>query len=258
MNAKGANVFMEESSEFIGSMPSVPQPEPSTGNAQQRPAQNNLGLAIGMFLCALCLLVFPTYAHTDDLGTGIFYGVGGIMLSILLSAVCGSVMKRFGKGRPPASPSPGPRPAPKKNPWLQRLNELLFGVVLFLLGLFLLTSPGVPDLGYVSLLGLPVMVIGIGLLFFGIVRSIFGDGRAEAAEAAASPQERKQEEVITNGLVWLLIGGCFLAFPQFTSLSELFRGILYGIGLVMLLLALLVLSSGITRNIARRKSASQP
>ncbi len=250
---------MEESSEVIGSMPSVPQPEPPVRPAQPRPRSNEPGIAIGMFLCALCLLVFPAYAHTDDLGTGIFYGVGGVILSILLSAACGALMKRLGKNRAPAATRV--RSKAEKRQGIQRLNEILFGVVLFLLGIFLLTSPGIPDLGYVSLLGLPVMVIGIGLLFFGLVRSIFKEKRVEASEASKStttPQEQKQEDVITNALVWLLIAGCLLAFPQFAGLTELFRGILYGAGLVMLLLALLVLSRSITRNITQRRSVSQP
>src|SRR5437879_5626521 len=92
---------MSESSEFIGSMPSMPQPEPRQQTSQQKPKPSNVGNFIGFFLCAVCFLVFPTYAHTDDLGTGIFYGMGMMLILLLVLVLCSWLAKRIGKKKPP-------------------------------------------------------------------------------------------------------------------------------------------------------------
>ena len=71
---------MSELPEIAGSMPSKPEQKLSP----QKPRSNNVGISVGFFLCAVCLLAFPRYANIDDLSTGVFYGIGFILLFIVV------------------------------------------------------------------------------------------------------------------------------------------------------------------------------
>lgn len=84
---------MSESPEIAGSMPSVPQPKP----LQHMSPPGNSWVFVGLVLCAVSLLAFPKYAQTDNLGTGIFDGMGLLLLLfaiIVLSSLVSSLIPR--------------------------------------------------------------------------------------------------------------------------------------------------------------------
>jgi hypothetical protein len=96
---------MSESPEILGSMPSVPQHQP----LQHRPMPGNAWGGVGFFLCAVCLLVLPHYAgtDTDTLGTGMFDGIGLIVLVLAITGLWSGVARRVGRNQAPKGAESG-------------------------------------------------------------------------------------------------------------------------------------------------------
>jgi hypothetical protein len=238
---------MNESSEVIGSMPSVPQPElrPQTSREKQMPG-NLMGLVF--FLWAICLLVFPVYAHTDDLGTGVFDGMGLTLIMLIVLALLATFARRSGKNRrsKTALARSGPK-TPRR--WQKMVNGILFGMVFLLLGVYLLTSP---DLGDLSIVGLFALALGIGVIFFVISRSVFNQvllsTKRDRLENITIEQQQ-QSNNLNSGVFFLFVGICALAFPPRTSINAFACGIFYGTGLILLLLALVLLAIAVPRKL---------
>src|SRR5216683_5642662 len=236
---------MNESSEVIGSMPSVPQPElrPQTSQEKQMPG-NLMGLVF--FLWAICLLIFPVYAHIDDLGTGVFDGMGLTLIMLIVLALLATFARRSGKNRrsKTASARSGPK-TPRR--WQKMANGILFGMVFLLLGVYLLTSP---DLGDLSIMGLFALALGIGVIFFVVSRSIFNQVRLSANRDGLeniSVERQQRSNNLNVGVFFFLIGICALAFPPRASINAFACGIFYGMGLTLLLLALVILTIAVPR-----------
>lgn len=123
--------FMSEFPEVVGSMPSVPEHKPP----QQKPKSSNLNIYVGFFLCAVCLLVFPRYVNTDNLNTGIFYGIGLVLLSLAIAGLCMGLSKSRDNKSLEAAAKPA-RPRKRRGLYMTRL---FFGLLLF--GLYLLEFP---------------------------------------------------------------------------------------------------------------------
>lgn len=242
---------MSELSETIGSMPSVPQSEPRPQTPRPKPKAANREAALGFFLCAICLLAFPTYAHTDDLGTGIFYGMGLLILLLLVAALCGAVAERVSRNKPPKALAA--RPGTGKPQRLWRLNSILFGVVILFGGVFLLTSPDSTNLGDLSMVGLFLLILGIGVTFTSAVGYSRDNRHLAAAEAGAGSvaQEQQQSNRIRAVFYLLLLGAFLLALPREAGTNAFDRGLFYGIGLLLLFLAMMVLGSIVSRLISR-------
>jgi MFS family permease len=232
---------MSESPEFIGSMPSVPQHQLPPPVPEQKPKADNRGAFIGFFLCAVCLFGFPSYAQTDDLGTGIFYGMGLFLLLIAFSGLLGILVKRGSKDRPPKA-----RPAPRKPRRVRQLNGILFGIVILLLGVYLLTSPDLVD---INIFGLFFLIVGIGVIFFAIV-GIFRSRRRlaefESGAGSAARSQQTKSQILLSGLYMLFAGACLFVFPRIMGANAFVRGFLYGIGLIILMLAMLVLGNALS------------
>lgn len=246
-------VFMDELPETIGSMPSVPQQEPRPPAPQPRPKSANQSVAIGFFLCAVCLFVFPTYAHMDDLGTGTFYGMGSMILLLAILSLFGTVTKRPGKNRPPKAFAA--RAGAEKSSRLRRINSILFGVVILLLGVFLMTSANVANMEDLSFVGLIVLLLGVAVTFASIINYSRANRRLAAAQAGqgtVTEEQRQRSNRIQSGFVLLFLGVCSLAFPRVMGVNAFGTGIIYGIGLVYLFMAMLVLGNAIASFISRK------
>jgi hypothetical protein len=253
-------LYMSEPSEFIGSMPSIPERKPLQQTpAQQKPRPGNLGVGIGFFLCAVCLLVFPTYANMDNLSTGIFYGMGFFVLLIAILGLINEVSRRVRKSKPLKAIEAGPGSGvPQRK---RRSNGIGVGLFFFLFGAALLAFPGETDTGDLSLkiygAGLILMLIGIIGIGIGLSRRS-RENRLLAAAEARSGSGVQGEQRNTDGFVGyifiFLLGIYLLAFPQGTSIPALSKGIFYGVGLIMLLLAILGLCNAISRRVAHMVS----
>lgn len=125
---------MGDSSGFIGSMPSIPPPKPQIRVPTQTAGETNLGAAIGFLFWSICLPTFPTYAQTDELGSGIFYGMGSFILFISIIGMCQALAKRMGRNRPAKASVKEQGLNVSRSP--QWLSGVLVGIVLFLFGVF--------------------------------------------------------------------------------------------------------------------------
>lgn len=249
---------MSELPDTIGSMPSEPQPKP-------KPI--NLGALIGFFLFAVCLLAFPKYANLDNLGTGIFYGMGLIVLFMWIiwlgSEVARQVSARqVGRNKPSKATEAGPGSETSRRK--RRLYSIVVSILCILVGLCLLAFPGVTNMGDLStqIYGLGLFALLIGILGLSTALSRRSHDRRLLEAAAADSDARAQEQqrrsnVIRAGIFFLLFGVCLLAFPQGTNMVALSRGIFYGIGLILLLIAIITLSSTVSRRITSTISPGQ-
>ncbi|HEY0756516.1 MAG TPA: hypothetical protein VGD98_21365 [Ktedonobacteraceae bacterium] len=233
---------MSEATDSSGSMPSMPELENSQQIEQQKPRAGQSGMIISLFLCSGCLLIFPTYARLDDLGTGIFYGMGLILLlmgiAVLVSrlamrARASSVQTAEGRLRM--------RPARQRS----GLNGVLAGVCLLLLGIYFLAFPEVSGLGNLLWLGLVLLFLGITVCYAVVVGRRRAKRLATAFGSVNSQQQLRRSNSIRGGIYIFFLGACFLAFPLGTSLNALSRGIFYGMGLVLVLAAIIGLNSAL-------------
>lgn len=241
---------MNDSSEFIGSMPSTPL-IPLPAPVQAAKATNSRSL-IGFFLWSVCFLVFPTYAQTDNLGSGIFYGIGSLLLFIVIVGLCQTLTRRTRTNRPAKAPVIRQRSSTSRR--LRLINGVLAGIVLFLVGVYLLMSLEIPSVGDVSLLGLLFCTAGLIVSFFAAISYIHK--KLAPVQSEATPGTRTQAQrrasTIKGGIYILFIAGSILAFARETSLNAFYRGILYGMGLFLLLTAIISLNSVIAKSTANK------
>jgi hypothetical protein len=233
---------MSESPEFIGSMPSVPQRQSPPQMPEQKPGTSNLGGLVGFSFCAVCLLVFPFYAQTDALGTGIFDGMGAFLLFLTIVGSLRVLAKRAGTSNKPPKVAKA-RPATGSSRRVRQLNGILLGVALLLLGVYLLTSPDLVD---INIFGLFFLIVGIGVIFFAIVGIFHSRRRLADSESGSGPaalQQQQRSNTISSSISLLLAGICFLGLPR--GMSAFARGFLYGMGLLIVMLAMLVLGNAI-------------
>lgn len=246
---------MNDSSEFIGSMPSTPQPQPEP--KPQAPVQagptvrNTIRGSVYVLVGSLCCLVFPVYAQTDDLGSGIFYGAGFFLLFIAVVGICQTLATRGRKDRPAPTHSASSAPLaanPGRSGRLRWINGLLAGMVFVLLGIFLMIAPDILPINDGGLVSVFLCIVGLSIIFLTIIRYInyklispgAGGNQPEtrsAAEIQASNQAR-------GSITLLIIVGAFLGIGRAINVVNPFwRGFGYGIGLILLLITALTLTS---------------
>jgi hypothetical protein len=80
---------MNGSPEIIGSMPSMPAQKP----LQTRPSSSYTWVYVGFFLYAVCAVVFPIYANIGRMGTGIFDGMGFLILLIAIMTLSSGISR---------------------------------------------------------------------------------------------------------------------------------------------------------------------
>lgn len=236
-------------------MPSVPQHKP----LQHKPMPGNSWVFVGFFLCAVCLLGLPKYANTDNLGTGIFDGIGLIVLLLAIIGLCSGVARRVGRNRPPKGAEAGSSSDVTRRK--HRSNGIGVGLFFLLFGGFLLAFPEAANMGDLSakmeVAGLLLFLIGLVGISTTVSRHSRENRRVEAAEtrtgSGVQGQQRRSNGIGVS-LFFLLLGGYLLAFPQGTSMDAFSRGIFYGMGLIVLLIAIMALSSGVARLITKRLS----
>jgi hypothetical protein len=247
---------MSESPEFIGSMPSVPQRQSPPQMPEQKPGTSNLGGLVGFSFCAVCLLVFPFYAQTDALGTGIFDGMGAFLLFLTIVGSLRVLAKRAGTSNKPPKVAKA-RPATGSSRRVRQLNGILLGVALLLLGVYLLTSPDLVD---INIFGLFFLIVGIGVIFFAIV-GIFRSRRRlaefESGAGSAARSQQTKSQILLSGLYMLFAGACLFVFPRIMGANAFVRGFLYGIGLIILMLAMLVLGNALSMRRSAQVSPGQ-
>ena len=243
---------MSESPEIAGSMPSVPQGQP----LQHKPNPVYAWVFVGFFLCAVCLLGFPKYANTDPLGTGIFDGMGLTVLLLAISGLCNGVARRVGRNRPPKATEAGTGLGVTRRK--RRSNSVGVGLFFALFGVCLLVFPGATT--QINGAGLLMLLIGLISLSTVVFRRSRESRRGEAAEARSGPEaqgRRRKSNGMGVSFFWLLLGVYWLAFPQGTSMDAFSRGFFYGMGFIILLFAIMALSSGVSRRMTRRVSPGE-
>ncbi len=108
--------------------------------------------------------------------------------------------------------------------------------------------------------GLIVLLIGIIRIYIALLRRSRDRRLLEAAEAGSgsgAQGRQRRSNGIGAGIFFLLFGVYLLAFPHGTSMGALSRGIFYGIGLIVLLIAIIALSSEVYRRITGAVSPGQ-
>lgn len=247
---------MDESSEFIGSMPSTPQPKPQPPAPAPVARTGNAWNLVTYSLWGICFLLFPLYTGLNDLGRGVFDGAGILILFMVFVVLCGLLSRLATRNRPPkttqARQTPG---SPRRLGWL---NGVLAGVVIFLLGVYLMIAPGILDES--GLLGIFICIMGLAVIFLSLIRLISAllfPTRNEA-RPGGSAQAKKPAQGPANtirGSIYLLFTiGILLAFAHGADLNDFTRGICYGISLVLLLMTITALGNVMVR-ISTKKMA---
>lgn len=253
---------MEESSEFIGSMPSTPQPEPQPAAPAQAARTGNPWNMVGLFVCGMCLLIFPTYAQLDDLAAGIFCGMGSLLLFFGFARMYQVLTMDARKNRSAqAVPArPGRISGGKKLRWI---NGVLFGVVLFLLGILLMLAPDMLSINDGGLVSIGLCIMGLAIIFLVALRyvsykltPIEKQGTGLETSTSSSVQGPKRAIRIDNHVSMLIMIVCELAFVRYfnLNLSAFYRGVCYGIGLLWLLLMIIALNSLLFRSSPEKKA----
>lgn len=234
---------MGELPEFIGSMPSVPEQK----LLQQKTKSNNLNVYLGFFLCAVGLLIFPKYVNTDSLSTGIFYGIGFVLLFLAIAGVWTGLSKSRGNKSLEATAKSAKL---RKRRGLY-VTRLFFG--LFLFGFYLLEFPTVTaflwGVGFIALFVVMIVVYRV------ISRRVRSSKPLEVA-GIESKSTASQQKSGSNGLevsiVCLLIGLFFLAIPKIGPMSDFINGIFYGMGLIVSLMATLGLCNTLAKQFGNK------
>jgi peptidoglycan/LPS O-acetylase OafA/YrhL len=201
----------------------APKPEPP----QPRPRSSTTGAAVGFILCGICFLAFPKYAPMLDLGAGVFYGMGLIIVSSGIGILAFAVFERWKPGPPQQS---------------SRSSTIGSTVSYILFSLCFLAFPE-----YVPMLALATGVfygMGFTLLLFGVVVQGIGIVRGQNPQP---PRQNSRSSVIGSGLFGILVGIGLLVFPKYGLTADLGSGIFYGMGLIMLLTGILTLCTGLVR-----------
>lgn len=239
---------MSEFPEVVGSMPSVSEQK----LPQQKPISNNLNAYIGFFLCAVCLLVFPRYVNTDGLNTGIFYGIGLVLLFLAVVGLWINLSKNRGNKSLEVAAKPA-RPRKRRGLYVSRF---LFGLLLF--GIYFLEFPTVT--GFLWGVGLIALFIVMIVVYRVISRRAKSSKPLEAADIG-SKSPTSQRKLGSNGLevsiVYLLIGLFFLAIPKIGPMSDFIDGIFYGMGLIVVLMAILGLCNTIAKQFGNKALSRQ-
>src|SRR5262249_18221986 len=152
-----------------------PEPKPQAPVQAAPTAGNTVRGCVYMLVGSLCFLIFPAYAQTDDLGSGIFYGAGFLLLFIAVAGICQTLATRGRKDRPaptrPASPAPSVA-GPGRSGRLRWINSLLAGIVLVLLGIFLMIAPDILPINDGGLVSVLLCIVGLSIIFLTIIRYI--------------------------------------------------------------------------------------
>jgi Na+-transporting methylmalonyl-CoA/oxaloacetate decarboxylase gamma subunit len=230
---------MSEFPEVVGSKPSVPEQK----SLQQKPKLNNLNGYAGFFLCAVFLSIFPKYANTDNLSTGIFYGVSFILLFLAIIGLWIGLSKNWGNKSLYATAKPA---RPRKR-WGLYVTRLCFGLILFVF--YLLEFPTMA--GFLWGVVFIALFITVIVVYRVLSRQIRSSKPLEAA-GIESKSTKSQQKPGSNGLkvsiVYLLLGLCFLATPKIGPMSDFINGFFYGMGLIISLMAIL----GVCNTIAKQ------
>jgi hypothetical protein len=259
---------MSELPDTIESMPSEPQQKSLQQTpSQPKPKPVNLGALIGFFLCAVCLLAFPKYANLDNLGTGIFYGMGLMVLFMWIIWLSSEVARQVSarqvrRNKPSKATEAGPGSGTPRRK--RRLYSIVVSILCILVGLCLLAFPGETNMGDLStqIYGVGLIVLLVGIIGLSTALSRRSRDRRLLEAAAAGSDTRAQEQQrrsngIRAGIFLLLFGVCLLALPQGTNMGALSRGIFYGMGLIVLLITIIALSSTVSRRITGTVSPGQ-
>lgn len=96
----------------------------------------------------------------------------------------------------------------------------------------------------------------VGLLIFSstVIKYItnkFASSQRETT-AGTSTQVQRRANTISSGIFLILFAGNFMASAHIESSNAFFRGIGYGIGLAILFIAILSLSSAIAKSIVQK------
>lgn len=243
---------MSDSSEFIGSMPSIPPPKPQIQVPTQAAGETNLWAVIGFLFWSVCLLVFPTYAQTDELGSGIFYGMGLVILFISIIGLCQALARRAGRNRQAkAAVAQEELRASRPRRWI---SGVLVGIIFSLLGVYFLTLAEIPAVGDTSLSGLLFCMVGLFILSSTLIKYINNKLASVRSETTTgtSTQVQQRANTISSSIFLMLFAGGFMVSARIESSNAFFRGIGYGIGLAILFVAILSLSSAIARRNAQK------
>lgn len=253
---------MNESPELIGTMPSVPQPQAQEKITPSQPRISGTSGRFALFLCALCLCIFPTYAHLEELSAGVFYGIAFVILIIVSTSLRREIARRKQKAPSLAGDS-------KASPGLDVLRKrqrstsigVGIGILLLLIGVSLLVFPTEIQIGSASInvCGGSLFLVMIGIITIYVARMQQRRNRRLLAEAETQAKpgavSASRSNVLQSSLGILFTSLFVLALPQWENMNDLIRGICYGIGLMFFMLSLLALSSAISRRMA---AASQP
>lgn len=235
---------MSEVPETIGSMPSVPQKKPQP----QKSGPNNFGAGIGLLICVLCLVIFPKYANTNDLITGFFYGIGLIMMLLAIIQIRSSVSRNRASKLSETTQTARPRKR-----WELYISRLFFASIIIII--YLLTFPTVT--GLLWLIGFALLLL-VPVISYNVLSRYTKKRKPADGTATKSKNPEQQPKQRANGtnlsIGFLLLSLYFLALPKIINLSDLFTGFFYGIGLSILLMAIIELYSAISKRLKRTTS----
>jgi|GEM_PF-3052103 len=231
-------------------MPSMPAQKP----VQPKPGPSNFSVSAGFFLCAGCLLAFPEYTHIDDMSTGVFYGIGFILLFIAIAGLWTDLKRRYNRPSKTIAKEAIPnKPRKRRGLYITRIF-----LILILCGLFLLTFP--TQAGLFSVAIFLVLLIGI-IVFYRVISQRSRshkplESTGMESESTISPRESKSNG-LEIGLAYLFIGLYFLAIPKIMNENGLAAGIFYGMGLTVLSIAIMGLCNVVSRLTGKNASLGQ-
>ncbi|MEO6888884.1 MAG: hypothetical protein ABI324_07820, partial [Ktedonobacteraceae bacterium] len=109
-----------------------------------------------------------------------------------------------------------------------------------------------------SLVGLLLCIAGLGFLFLIVIRYVYN--RLVPVQNETTPGSGTLAQQMANnirgGIVFLFMAGGLLAFAHEASLDAFGRGILYGLGLVLLLTGISALNNIIAMSATQKAARS--